>query len=491
MDRNFAGLLVNRLGERSFLSDAATGQTVAATDLPRLIAGYAHAFHTAGLRPGDHILIVSTLSPHSGLAYLGAIYAGLVVAPVDERTMATAGESLLGATGARALWTEQASSAAKVGDASVLRLQGNLAGNNPQCFPPVPRKDSDLAALMATSGSTGVPRFVMITHGNLLANTEAIARSQGLLEDDRAMLILPLSYCFGASVFHTHLYRGGGIVFDRRFMFPDRVLHAVNQYACTTFAGVPTTYKVLLHRSKLRSIPMPSLRRFLQAGGALAPDKIREMRQAVPYARFYVMYGQTEATARISCLEPERLEDKLGSAGRPLDNLSVRLVDEHGKDVPKGEPGEIWVKGPSIARGYLNEPEESQRVFKEGWLATGDLARMDAEGYLWVQGRRSAFLKMRGVRVSFAEVEAKVTAIPGVFECAATAVPHEEAGEALVLFVVVEKASTLASEHIRHYLPAHWSILAVEFVVELPKNQNGKVSRPALKQHWSAKYAVN
>src|SRR5262249_24611424 len=144
VDRNFAGLLANCLGERSFLSDAATGQTIAATDLPRLIAGYAHAFHAAGLRPGDHILIVSTLSPHSGLAYLGAIYAGLVVAPVDERTLATAGESLLGATGARALWTEQASSAAKVRDASVLRLHGNLTGDNPQCFLPVPRKDFDL-----------------------------------------------------------------------------------------------------------------------------------------------------------------------------------------------------------------------------------------------------------------------------------------------------------------------------------------------------------
>ena len=183
---------------------------------------------------------------------------------------------------------------------------------------------------MATSGSTGVPRFVMVSHGNLIANTEAIIRSQQLAGDDRAMLILPLNYCFGTSVLHTHLYAGGGVVLDRRFMFPDKVLRAVAEHGCTTFAGVPTVYNVLLRRSNFRAIAMPSLRRFLQAGGRLAPEKVSEMRAASPGTKFYVMYGQTEATARISCLEPERWEEKPGSVGRPLDNLTVRIADEHG-----------------------------------------------------------------------------------------------------------------------------------------------------------------
>ena len=131
---------------------------------------------------------------------------------------------------------------------------------------------------MPTSGSTGVPRLVKVTHGNLIANTEAIIRSQSLGTDESAMLILPLSYCFGASVVHTHLYQGGGIVFDSRFMFPDKVLRAINNCACTTFAGVPTVYKILLGRSSIRSIPLPGLRRFLQAGGALDTQSIQGAR---------------------------------------------------------------------------------------------------------------------------------------------------------------------------------------------------------------------
>src|SRR5208337_5366385 len=190
---------------------------------------------------------------------------------------------------------------------------------------------------MATSASTGIPRFVMISHGNLIANTEAIIRSQQLTHDERAMLILPVSYCFGASVLHTHLYQGGGVVFDRRFMFPDKVLRSMAQLGCTTFAGVPTVYNVLLRRSNLRRTDLPRLRRFLQAGGSLAPQRIKEMREAVPSANFYVMYGQTEATARISCMEPERWDEKAGSVGRPLDNLTVRIVDEQGNDLDAGQ----------------------------------------------------------------------------------------------------------------------------------------------------------
>ena len=116
------------------------------------------------------------------------------------------------------------------------------------------------------------------------------------------MLIMPVSYCFSASVMHTHLYQGGGVVFDSRFMFPDQVLRSINTYRCTTFAGVPTVYNILLRRSNLRSIPLPGLRRFLQAGGALAPQSVLEMREIVPTAEFFVMYGQTEATARMAYL---------------------------------------------------------------------------------------------------------------------------------------------------------------------------------------------
>jgi acyl-CoA synthetase (AMP-forming)/AMP-acid ligase II len=404
------------------------------------------------------------------------MYAGLVAVPVEERTLTASAAVLVAATGAKAVWTETGLRE----EGPFVCLHGDLAKENQEIIPPSAREFSDLAALMGTSGSTGVPRFVKVTHGNLIANTEAISRSQQLAGDERAMLILPLSYCFGASVIHTHLYRGGGVVFDRRFMFPDKVLQATAQLGCTTFAGVPTVYNVLLRRSNIRNTAMPRLRRFLQAGGALAPERIDEMREIFPASKFYVMYGQTEATARIACMEPERWEDKPGSVGKPLDNLQVSILDEEGNAVPPGQAGELHVKGPSICSGYLNDPEETRRVFRAGWLRTGDLARQDEDGYIWIEGRKASFLKMRGTRVSLAEVEQRVTALPGIYECAASAAEHPEAGEALVLFVVADPGAKIATEEIRRYLPAHWTLDSIRLVSELPKTPTGKIDRPAL-----------
>jgi acyl-CoA synthetase (AMP-forming)/AMP-acid ligase II len=263
-------------------------------------------------------------------------------------------------------------------------------------------------------------------------------------------------------------------------MFPDKVLHAINKYRCTTFAGVPTVYNILLRRSNLRSIPMPGLRRFLQAGGPLAPQRVAEMRDTVPTAKFYVMYGQTEATARITCLDPAHLDAKLGSAGRPLDNLTVRIVDEEGGDLPTGQTGEIMVSGPSITLGYLDEPEESGRVLQDGWLRTGDLGHLDADGYLWIDGRKANFLKIRGVRVNIAEVETRVASLPGVSECAVAAVPHPEVGEALALYIVPGQDACELVEKVRRSLPTYWTCDSINIVSQIPKTARGKVARSAL-----------
>jgi acyl-coenzyme A synthetase/AMP-(fatty) acid ligase len=333
---------------------------------------------------------------------------------------------------------------------------------------------------MPTSGSTGVPRLVMVTHGNLIANTEAIVRSQDLGTDEKAMLIMPVSYCFGASVVHSHLFQGGGVVFDSSFMFPDKVLRAIDSYGCTTFAGVPTVYNILLRRSNLRSIPLPRLRRFLQAGGALAPSGVREMRSIVPTAEFFVMYGQTEATSRISTLPSHRLGEKLSSAGLPLDNLTVRIVDDEERELAVGQTGEIQVRGPSICSGYFDNPEATERKFRNGWLKTGDFACRDNEGYLWIKGRTSEFAKIRGLRVSFGEVEARVAAVPGVYECAATAIQHPEAGEALALFIVANDRASSIVQTVRSALLPQWTCASVKVVPELPKTENGKIVRSQL-----------
>jgi len=483
-EANFAGQLVQRLGEASCLIDAATGLTVSGGELCRKIAGFAAGFLSAGLQPGDRLVLGCDLNPASTLAYLGAIYVGIVPVPTEDRLLANSGDALAAKAQAKAVWSAKSANCEWASKSGVHILPPAFDDQRAESLEPSSGTDDDLAALMPTSGSTGVPRLVMVSHRNLRSNTEAIIRSQQLGAGERALLIMPISYCFGASVMHSHLWQGGGVVFDSRFMFPDRVLHAIHTHECTTFAGVPIIYNILLRRSNLKSIPLPGLRRFLQAGGALAPASVEQMSRTVPNAEFFVMYGQTEATARISCLPAARLIDRLGSAGLPLDNLQVRIADEAGREVAPGETGEVQVQGPSVCLGYLDDAESTERKFGGGWLRTGDFACRDADGYLWIKGRTDDFIKIRGLRVSVGEVEAKVGALAGVSECAAVGVKHPEAGEALALLVVAENGEGNHAEdfgdRVRRALPSHWTCVSVKIVPQLPRTANGKIARAQL-----------
>src|SRR5258708_17687093 len=221
------------------------------------------------------------------------MYGGWVPMRVDEGGVGRSGESIAARARAKAVWVAKGVHCDWARKNGVARIEGNFDARSANSLRPAPCTDEELAVLMPTSGSTGVPRLVMVSHGNLRANTEAIVRSQRLGSDEKAMLVMPVSYCFGASVMHSHLYQGGGVVYDSRFMFPDKVLHAINTYGCTTFAGVPAVYDILLRRSNFRSIRLSGLRRFLQAGGALAPESVRGICGVVPTAEFFVMYGQT------------------------------------------------------------------------------------------------------------------------------------------------------------------------------------------------------
>lgn len=476
-ESNFAGRIVRRLGAASQLTDAATGLRIPAAQVPGLIVGAAAGFLSTGLQPGEPVLISCGLNSCSAFAYLGAMYAGLVPVPIEERSFQISGQSLFLKTRARAVWMGEDSQCTWTKEVGATCFKGFFPPCSSNLLSPAPRAGSDLAALMPTSGSTGAPRLVKVTHANLVSNTEAIIRSQSLGCHECAMLILPVSYCFGASVLHTHLYQGGAVVFDSRIMFPDKVLNAINTHGCTTFAGVPMVFKILAKRSSIRSIPLPGLKRFLQAGGALDADTIQAIRRMVPSVHFYVMYGQTEATSRISCLPPERLDEKIGSAGLPLDNLEIRIADEMGRELPRMSTGEIWVRGPSICPGYFEDPQETERKFSGGWLRTEDLGCLDPEGFLWINGRKSDFMKIRGVRLSCAEVEAHVGATLGVSECAAISVPHSEAGEALALYVVPEIETRGLEERVRQSLPPHWTCVAIHLVAALPRTSNGKVAR--------------
>jgi acyl-CoA synthetase (AMP-forming)/AMP-acid ligase II len=266
----------------------------------------------------------------------------------------------------------------------------------------------DLALLLTTSGSTGSPKLVRLTTSNLASNAISIAHYLGLGPDERAIASLPMHYSYGLSVLHSHLVAGGSVVVTPHSFLRPEFWAVVDGERCTSFAGVPYMYETL-HRLRFDPARRPSLRAFTQAGGALKPDLIAHFHGLAERAgaRLFVMYGQTEATARISYVPPPDLPRKVGSIGIPIPGgrLSLSPVE--------GAAGltELVYEGPNVMLGYAESPEDLARGdVLNGVLRTGDLGRVDDDGFHYVTGRLKRFAKLFGRRVSLEDIEREIEA---------------------------------------------------------------------------------
>jgi acyl-coenzyme A synthetase/AMP-(fatty) acid ligase len=210
----------------------------------------------------------------------------------------------------------------------------------------------------------------------------------------------------------------------------------MEEHACTGFAGVPSTYQTLLRNSTFPRRALPHMRKLQQAGGKLQSVLIQELVNTVPQARVYVMYGQTEATARLSYLPPDLLSSKLGSIGKGIPGVTLRVIGEDGSPVTPGNVGEIYASGDNISPGYWNDPEASQDKFVDGVLHTGDLATVDDDGYIFVVDRKADFIKSFGYRVSSQRVEECIVELPDVVGAAVIGEADLVRGEAIWAFVV-------------------------------------------------------
>jgi acyl-CoA synthetase (AMP-forming)/AMP-acid ligase II len=326
----------------------------------------------------------------------------------------------------------------------------------------------------------------MVSHGNIVANTDSIIAALGLRETDRMMVVLPFHYCFGASLLHTYLKVGATLVLDNRFAYPEVVLQRMQETECTGFAGVPSHYQILLRNSSLAARSLPGLRTLLQAGGHLAPSFLRELQSALPSARIFVMYGQTEATARLSCLPPEMVAIRPDSVGKAIPGVKLRVLKESGEEARAGEVGEIVAEGDNIAQGYWHCEAETENSFRNGRLCTGDLATVDADGYLYIVDRAKDFLKRGGTRVSTRHIEDRILECSELLEVAVVGVPDEVLGEAIRAFVVPRSLDdTECAKRVRSYckrnLPSPLHPRDIIVVPALPKNSSGKVLREKLR----------
>lgn len=299
-----------------------------------------------------------------------------------------------------------------------------------------------IAEIIYTSGSTSFPKGVIITHKNLVANTTSIVEYLKLKENDRVLIVLPFYYCYGLSLLHTHLRVGGSIVLNNSFMFLGSVINDLKNYQCTGFSGVPSHFQILLRKSdSFKNTKFEHLRYVTQAGGKLHKVFIEEFINNFPDILFYVMYGQTEATARLSYLPPERLKEKLGSIGFGIPGVELKVIDSEGNETKNGEIGEIAAKGDNIMKGYFNAPELTEKTLVNGYLITGDLAKKDDDGYIYLVARKKEIIKVGGERISPKEIEEVIVSVPKVIDVTIEGIYDEILGEKLKATIVVNDST--------------------------------------------------
>ena len=355
--------------------------------------------------------------------------------------------------------------------------------------PVISRQDEDFAQIIYTSGTTGSPKGVALSHKNLHANTASIVGYLDLKPEDRVMSILPFYYSYGNSLLLTHINVGGSLVIDNRFAYPNVILELMSLERVTGFSGVPSTFAILMHKSNIHNYRFEHLRYITQAGGPMSPALTQKIMEALPHLRIFIMYGQTEASARLSYLKPDKLLEKIGSIGKAIPGVELTVRNEKGKACKPGEVGEIVAQGDNIMVGYWNQPEETGKVINKDGLHTGDLARVDEDGYFYIISRASDMIKSGAHRISPKEIEEVFAEFPGLVESAVVGIPDEILGEAIVAYIVVKDKIDYKEfrKHLRLNLAPFKIPKEIIEINSLPKTPSGKIKKFQLMENYEKK----
>ncbi|MCX5701481.1 MAG: AMP-binding protein [Candidatus Omnitrophica bacterium] len=457
------------------------------SELDKLSGALAIKLVEIGLKKGDRVALFLENSHEYLISFFGILKAGGVVVPLNTQFVSRELTCLLNDCSPRFVIADSAHQSVLKGliDSNFILLidKLDLSHYHGSWTMDYGLSDSDLAMILYTSGTTGQPKGVMLSHKNLNANADSIIEYLGLCSSDSMMVVLPFYYSYGTSLLTTHIKVGGTLVIDNRFLYPNVILETMEKEGVTGFAGVPSHYNVLLRKSALRKYKLSTLRYVTQAGGAMAPAMIKEFREIVSHAKFYVMYGQTEAAARLTYQAPEFLEKKLGSTGKAIPGVELEILDEQGKKVNIGEIGEIVARGANIMSGYWNSPEETKSVLRKEGLWTGDLARIDEDGFIYLVARKKEMIKSGANRISPFEIEEVICQMPGITECAAVGIPDEILGEAIKLFVV-KNGVNITDRDIMFFCKKNFASYKIpkeiEFLPSLPKTSAGKIRKKEL-----------
>ena len=478
------------------------GEKTTYGELREQVASFRGGLVGLGLEPGDRVALLCANNWYFVVSYLATLGAGLVAVPLNPLSPHREIERELAAIGARALVVGPSGrnafasvdrtttpaleyvvgpSGAGVGESVTF---DQLLAADPA--PIVEREADDLAVLMFTSGTAGSPKAAMLTHGNLLSNLEQVQASPGRAQEagDVSFGVIPLFHIFGLNVVLGGAIHAGGCVLLIERFDPSSALEAIARHQATLVSGPPTMWAALADQPDADPNAFASVR-LATSGAAKLPDEVPRRLMERFGVRLVEGYGLTE-TSPVVATANGLPDAPVGSIGRPIRGIEMRLVDPDGDDVLIGDEGEVWVRGPNVFHGYWNDPEATAAALTpEGWLRTGDLAVVNDDGYLFLVDRAKDLIIVSGFNVYPAEVEEILIEHPAVDAAAVVGVPHPHSGEAVKAFVVaadgfaVEEDDLIAwcaDQLARYKCPSK-----VMFVDELPQNVAGKVLRRTLK----------
>jgi amino acid adenylation domain-containing protein len=468
----------------------------------------ARALVDRGVKRGDRVVLFLPNSVEMVAGIFGVAKAGGVFVPVNPGTKPTklarlvedcrpaaivapaTKASIVGQLVAAYDWCNVlvlvGSGAARHTESSGKRLNlHDILADYPATPPPRHAIDRDLACLIYTSGSSGTPKGVMSTHANVVFAASSVITYHENVPDDVILCALPLSFDYGLYQVLMAAKFGGTVVLEPSFTYPAAVLKRMEAEGVTGFPGVPTMFALLV-RMDLGRYDLSRLRYMTNTGAALPPAHIARLRNMLPHARIYSCYGLTE-TKRTLYLPPDQIEKRPGSVGIAIPGTEVWLEDENGRRLGPEETGELVIRGGHVMQGYWEAPQLTAQRYRPGPLPgervcySGDMFRMDEDGYFYFVGRKDDIIKSRGEKVAPKEVENVLYEIPEVVAAAVMGVPDAILGQAIKVLVVRGRGELTEKDVLRHcraHLEDYMLPKYVEFVDELPKNANGKIQKP-------------
>jgi len=433
--------------------------------------------------PGARVALQLSNSPEYLAAFYGTLLADCVVVPLPVSLEAPRREKILDLCSPDVL-------IGSPGNFNSLEYRSSTTltvteDRNEELSSATPRRrDRDLAMLLFTSGSMGMPKGVMLSHRNLLANADSILHELPIRPDDRALVVLPFCHAFGNSVLQTHILSGATLLLGQGLTFPSSILDALDELGATSFSAVPETYGMLLKYGQLGRRSLRALRYMAVAGGELRHDLAADIADRIAPASFHVMYGQSEATARLAVLPPKALHTHRGSIGKPIRGVELAARDESKRELPAGKVGMLYARGDNVMLGYWQDPAATADVLTaDGWLKTGDLAHRDDDGFFYLHGRASLLVKVQGHRVHPAEIEDLVeAAFP---QASAVAIPVTRGEDTrFVLFLAQRDNRPIDVAKIRatcqRELPPYKVPVQYKVLDQFPLTSGHKVDRAAL-----------